>query len=249
MKKYSEVLNEAKYLLRFDDICSTMNWKIWNHIEEILISKKIYPILAVVPDNKDPKLKIHSPNPDFWSCVRRWQGMGWAIGLHGYQHKYINTNAGILKLTAQSEFAGLSYNDQFKKIHNGLSIFADEGVKADCWVAPSHSFDWNTVAALSEHGINVISDGFATGPYLDRYDSIWVPQQFSRMRRMPAGIWTFCYHHNNLNQVSLSRFRESLNALSPNMIALKEAIVMAKSKRTSIDYMVHGVRRLASILK
>ena len=44
----------AKYILRFDDICSTMNWNKWNSIEDILIKHNIKPILAIVPDNKDP---------------------------------------------------------------------------------------------------------------------------------------------------------------------------------------------------
>ena len=46
------------YLIRFDDICPTMNWVIWTEIDEILTTEGIKPILAVIPDNRNPVLFI-----------------------------------------------------------------------------------------------------------------------------------------------------------------------------------------------
>src|SRR5688572_15384620 len=44
-------MNNPQYLLRFDDICPTMNWRVWAEIESVLIQREIKPLLAVVPDN------------------------------------------------------------------------------------------------------------------------------------------------------------------------------------------------------
>src|ERR1700676_5179596 len=75
----------VKFLLRFDDICPTMDWKIWNEVETILVEEGIKPILAVIPDNQDETLHDAEPNRHFWDRVRSWQTRGWTIGLHGYQ--------------------------------------------------------------------------------------------------------------------------------------------------------------------
>ncbi len=46
---------KARYLIRFDDICPTMNWTIWEQVEQVLRTYHVQPILAVVPDNQDPR--------------------------------------------------------------------------------------------------------------------------------------------------------------------------------------------------
>ena len=77
-----ETRGGARYLVRFDDLCPTMNWANWRVLEAMLLQAGISPILAVVPDNRDPKLVAGPPAPDFWDHVRAWQARGWAIGLH-----------------------------------------------------------------------------------------------------------------------------------------------------------------------
>ena len=76
-------------LLRFDDICPTMNWGTWDAGRGPDGPLGLRPILAVVPDNRDPKLVAGPPRADFWERVRGWQARGWTIALHGYQHLYV----------------------------------------------------------------------------------------------------------------------------------------------------------------
>lgn len=235
-----------RYLLRFDDICPTMDWTAWNAVEDILVAQGIRPILAVIPDNRDPKLTAGPPAPDFWDRVRAWQRRGWAIGLHGYQHRYVSPDAGILDLRKQSEFAGLSYGDQHEKIRLALEIFQREGVRADAWVAPSHSLDWTTVEALSAQGIRTISDGLAFRPYRDRRGTIWIPQQFAMMRAMPWGVWTFCYHAGDLSGRGLGRFERRLARLAPRMISLQEAEALATRTSPASDRLVWLMRHAIS---
>ena len=205
----------SRYLLRFDDICPTMNWAMWEAIEARLASLGVRPILAVVPDNRDPKLAVDPPRADFWDQVRRWQGQGWCIALHGYQHHYVNREAGMLGLNPQSEFAGLPREEQEAKLRKGLALFAEQGVRADAWVAPSHSFDRTTVGILADLGLTVISDGLWPRPFTEPGGTTWVPQQLWDFQPRPAGVWTVCNHHNHWTPERLDRFTESLHAYAP----------------------------------
>jgi glycosyltransferase involved in cell wall biosynthesis/predicted deacetylase len=235
-----------RYLIRFDDICPTMDWKVWNAVEDILVAQGIKPILAVVPDNRDPKLMLDPPAPDFWDRVRAWQSRGWAIGLHGYQHRYVNGDPGILRISGKSEFAGLDYGEQHEKLRLGLEIFQREGVRVDAWVAPSHSFDWTTVEALAAHGVRTISDGMAFHPYRDARGTAWVPQQSALMRAMPWGVWTFCYHSLDFQGDGLETFKRRLARLAPRMITLQEAEALATRSSSMPDKLVWLARRAIS---
>lgn len=197
------------YLVRFDDLCPTMNWEVWEAIEEILMQARLNPILAVVPDNRDPALEADEANPAFWERVRCWQQRGWTIGMHGYQHRYVSSSPGVLGLNARSEFAGLSEAIQMAKLTTAQEIFSREGVRADLWVAPAHSFDATTIRLLRGLDIGTISDGFALRPYRD-LEMTWIPQQLWRFRALPAGVWTVCLHHNRWRKRDLELFRQGV---------------------------------------
>ena len=158
-------MNNTQYLLRFDDICPTMNWRVWAEIESILIQRDIKPILAVVPDNQDPVLQVDPPVADFWERVRTWQDRGWTISLHGFQHRYVSANAGLVAIRKKSEFAGLAAWEQRKKLRRGVEILEREGITPRVWIAPGNTFDATTVALLPEFGIRIICDGFFRFPY------------------------------------------------------------------------------------
>jgi predicted deacetylase len=215
----------AKYLVRFDDICPTMNWDIWERIEAILLEFDISPILAVVPDNRDPKLVLAEARNDFWGKVREWQARGWTIGLHGYQHLYANESAGLLEFPEGSEFAGIPGEEQEKKLLSAIEVFRKESVTPEVWIAPAHSFDGATLSALKRVGLSVISDGFALSPHT-RDGMFWVPQQLWRFRWRPFGVWTVCCHHNGWSESDLTDFeravRENYGAITSLKI-VKEA--------------------------
>ena len=212
----------------------------------LLLEAGVRPILAVVPENQDPHLVAGPERGDFWSRVRSWQARGWAIGLHGYQHLYVNGESGILGLNSRSEFAGLPFGEQLEKLRKGLAVFTREGVRADAWIAPSHSFDGNTLLALKTLGLRVVSDGFAFRPFRDPTGAIWVPQQFASMRPMPWGIWTFCYHINGMEPGARDRFRAGLARLKARMITLPEAVALGDRDRTAPDRLVELARRTVS---
>lgn len=202
-------MSGPRYLVRFDDICPRMNWQIWEQVEGLLQANGIRPLLAVVPDNRDPALEAGDECVAFWDRVRSWQSRGWAIGLHGYQHVYCTSSPGLIGLNARSEFAGLPESEQAMKLDAAISVFRREQVKVDCWIAPGHSFDAVTVKLLHARGITVISDGFFRRP-VRWLGCTWVPQQLWKFRPMPEGTWSVCFHHNGFRPDDLSRLGSDL---------------------------------------
>lgn len=214
------------FLVRFDDICPTMNWDIWDQIESILCDLDIKPILAVIPDNRDQEFKYCDERDNFWDCVRRWQALGWSIGLHGYQHLYVTTNAGLLNWSSFSEFSGLKYEQQKSKLEKAIAIFRHERIEPRIWVAPAHSFDETTLRVLKELGIKIISDGFSFQPYLDLEKLFWIPVQVSRFRSICSfGTWTVCLHHNTWTQKELNRFRHDVTRFRKKITNLDDVLV------------------------
>jgi predicted deacetylase len=216
----------AKYLLRFDDICPTMRWSLWNAVEALLERYDVHPILAVVPDNHDPELVVEAFRSDFWEWVRQKQLRGWCIGLHGYQYRYETSEAGLLCINARSEFAGLPVAVQEDKLRRGLAIFEAHGVRADAFVAPAHSFDEATLQALRNLRLQIISDGFFRRP-CSYQGLLWIPQQIWQFRRMPAGVWTVCCHPNHWSVRDLQNLERFLERFRPQLMTFEEAVCLA----------------------
>jgi predicted deacetylase len=226
-------MSRARYLVRFDDVCPTMNWDVWAKVEALLIERRIKPILAVVPNNQDPLLMTGPSQADFWARVRGWQKLGWTIALHGYEHRYVSANPGLIGINTRSEFAGLPRHLQLEKLKSGLAIFKDNGVTADAWVAPGHSFDAVTVALLVELGVQVISDGYFFRP-VKALGVTWVPQQLWRFRLLPAGVWTVCYHANNFLQTDIDRLAGHLSQFSSRLTSVSELLLVNSPKHINL---------------
>jgi predicted deacetylase len=234
-----------RFLLRFDDICPTMRWSVWNEVEKILIRTGAQPILAVVPDNRDEDLVFGSPNPDFWARVRSWQKRGWTIGLHGYQHRYVTKEPGMFGRIPFSEFAGLSIDVQENKLRNALQIFHANKVFPELWVAPAHSFDANTLAALSNVGMRTISDGYALYPYRDSEGFTWIPQQVGRFRNIPFGVWTVCHHFNDWTALEIAQLDRDLSQFAAHFTSMPSVLERYKLRRHSmLDAVTNGLLRM-----
>jgi len=214
---------KATYLVRFDDICPTMDWESWEKIEKVLILLNIKPLLAVVPDNQDEKLMFGRENEKFWSRVRKWQELGWSIAIHGYQHSYKTKDPGLMNLNNYSEFSGLSFETQNDYLKKALAIFKDNTVDPDLWIAPAHSFDEVTLKILHGHGIKIISDGFYFRP-VERLNMIWIPQQLWKFRRFPFGVWTVCFHINNSTPMQLKKIISDLHTFKYKISMLDDVI-------------------------
>jgi predicted deacetylase len=232
----------ARFVVGFDDICPTMNWHVWRQVEALLDEHGITPLLAVVPDNQDPKLMVAPAAGDFWQRLRQRRDRGWTIGLHGYQHRYVTARAGLLHANPQSEFAGLPRSEQRHKLERACALLRREGLEPSVWVAPSHSFDETTVDLLPQVGIRAISDGYAFYPFLGRNGLVWVPRQMGRLRPVPFGVWTVRYHINDWGAGDLAAFARDLGRYAPAIVSFDAVLAEYSNRRPSLaDRMLHKV--------
>ncbi|HEX8948305.1 MAG TPA: DUF2334 domain-containing protein [Dissulfurispiraceae bacterium] len=237
----------ARYLIRFDDLCPTMNWRVWDEIEKLLVASGVKPILAVIPDNRDRALHFGDPNPDFWERVRKWQANGWTIGVHGYQHLYVTDNAGLVGINDKSEFAGLRPEEQEAKLRSALEIFRQQGIAPEAWIAPSHSFDEATVEALAGLGIRSISDGLFLSPHIDSFGMLWVPQQLWRFYPMPFGLWTVCFHHNTWKHGNIEYFRRKVKQYRDAICSFHEVSALYRRRTANVTDFLFGRMLLAAL--
>ncbi len=185
----------AQYLLRFDDLCPAMSRARWQRFLPVVEEFGIHPILAVVPENQDSDLAVAEPDEEFWAEMRRLETAGATIGLHGFRHLSCSRGRSLVPIHRLSEFAGVPRGTQRFWIRSGLQILRQHGLNPKIWVAPRHGFDRNTLAALREEGITLLSDGFARFPFT-RDGLTWIPQQLWGPIEKSAGTWTICIHSN-----------------------------------------------------
>ena len=188
------------YIIRLDDASDYMNVPNWEKVEKILDEFEIKPIFGIIPDNHDQSIVDKYPkNPAFWNLVEKWIKKGWIPAMHGYEHRYVSRDGGINPVNNKSEFAGLPYEMQSKKIEKGWIILKQHGIEPSIFFAPSHTFDLNTLKAIKEKtSIRIISDTIAWDIY-KADDFYFIPQQSGRVRKLPFRTVTFCYHPNTMN--------------------------------------------------
>jgi predicted deacetylase len=186
------------YLFRVDDVCPTQKAE-WFRLKQLLERLAVRPILAVIPDCRDPELAFEPARSDFWSEIRALQTIGWTIAQHGYQHLYRSNAGGILDLNGYGEFPGLSYDDQCDKIQCGRDILLAQNVSTDLFVAPAHAFDYVTLRALADCGFQYLSDGIGLFPFA-KEGLLWVPQVWWDPVEMPIGIHTICVHPQSMTE-------------------------------------------------
>jgi len=211
----------AHYLIRFDDLCPTMNHAGWERCEALMRRFSIRPILAVVPENRDSDLAVDAKDPAFWNHVRSLQDAGWTIALHGWRHECRSKGKSLVPLHRFSEFAGVPAQQQVSMLEDGLRSLRARGIHPTVWAAPRHGFDRNTLDGLKKVGIHTVSDGLSRLPFCE--DGIFrVPQQLFGPQEMPAGVWTICLHTNTLTDEGFGALSSFVERHVPEFLSLEE---------------------------
>lgn len=216
------------YIFRLDDACEYMDTNKWDRMEKLLNSYNIKPLVGIIPDCKDLSfIDKYSKDEFFWDKVSDWISNGWTPAMHGYQHLYCSKNGGINPYVENSEFAGLSYEEQSFKIKEGYKILKQHNIIPDVFFAPSHTFDLNTLLALKNNtDIRIISDTIATDIYYSD-DFFFIPLVSSKVRNIGLPATTFCYHPNTMTdkdfeslECFLEKYSSKFNCV--DKIALKK---------------------------
>lgn len=220
-------ITPALYLLRFDDLCPTMDRARWEKFERLLLEFEVKPLLAIVPENRDADLVRDDPDSKFWARMRLWQLRGAAIGLHGYRHMCVNEGRSLLPMYRQTEFAGVAYETQLGWIEAGMSILRGERLEPSIFVAPRHGFDRATLRALHDAKLPSLSDGFGCRPI--RHQGItWIPQQLWEPVPQKNGLWTICIHSNWATEAQVAALGEFLRKHRERCIEAREAMKFAE---------------------
>lgn len=187
-----------KCAFRLDDITPDMNWDHFEAIKKIFEKYHIFPLLGVVPDNRDNHLRVGEAKTDFWQRMKSLQQEGFTIAQHGYCHVYETEEKGLLGINPFSEFAGLPYDVQYEKLKKGKAILEEQGILTDIFMAPGHTYDKNTLKALKNNGFHFVTDGYSKVPY--RMDGLtFLPSRMSGPGKI-KGTDTICLHLNGMNE-------------------------------------------------
>lgn len=246
----------AQYIFRLDDICPNMNYLNFCKIRDMFIAQNIKPIIGIIPENKDSVLinqaGANSISEDlFWNEMRTLQNEhGWKIALHGLTHVYTNSEAGILKINKRSEFAGVPEEIQYSMINRGKRILENEGLRVVAFMAPSHSFDMNTITALKKNEIYNITDGISAYPQ-KLEEVLMVPCIMSWPKKRLFGINTICLHINTWTSKMFERFEADLQKNRIVAIEYPEecAAVQRNYFLNFIRVFLYRVRKIAAYLK
>lgn len=219
-----------KIAVRLDDITSTMDWKRFARLENLLDKYHIIPLLGVVPDNQDKHLMRDAAHADFPGRLKAWQEKGWVLAMHGWRHIYTTKSGGLFPLNHFGEFAGVEAAKQREMIQEGREKLLALGVKTDIFMAPGHSYDRHTLAALKAEGFRFVTDGFGRNPYLWK-GLTFLPIALQRNKdiKKPEGYTTLVFHTNSMNEQDFQAaeriFREHEKEFIPYSDYLKVAAV------------------------
>lgn len=232
------------YLIRLDDASDHMHTENWARIERMLDGSGVRPLVGVIPVNRDPMLLEFAEDPGFWDKAKLWQKKGWRIALHGYDHVYATSCAGINPVHNRSEFAGLPLESQRQKIRDGVAFLTEKGLNPTVFFAPGHTFDENTLEALRlESDIRIISDTVANDAYC-RDGFTFIPQQAGRVRELPFRVTTICLHPNYITEPELDEIEVFLKIHAGQFLD-PGAIMPSTRKKSLLD----RVYELAYFLK
>ncbi|WP_300565263.1 DUF2334 domain-containing protein [Flavobacterium sp.] len=213
----------AKYLIRLDDACPTFHFEKWQLFFDVFDKYGVKPIIAVIPNNESKAFDTFNEGLDFWEEVRKWNANDYEIAFHGYNHVYGTQDKGIIGLeNYKSEFAGLPLEAQEEKLRKGQEIFEREQLNPRVFVAPAHTFDFNTLKALKNQTyVSIISDGFALQGFLE-YGFNWIPMQLWGPKNKKSGLWTICYHPETAKQKDLQALEQFIQKNRADIITVDD---------------------------
>jgi predicted deacetylase len=230
-KSAAKIPRPAQYLLRFDGFCPTMSRTRWRRFSILVDEFRLRPIVAVIPDNHDPELMVSRPDPEFWDRMRVMEAAGATIAMHGYRHLCTNRGKSLTGWDRETEFAGVSDQEQLEWVRAGLEILRGHGLTPRVFVAPRRGLDLGTMSALATEGISFVSDGFALVPYVLGGIS-FIPQQLSAPVWRTEGFWTIAIPSNSAPNTTLGLLGEFLRKYSSQFTSFDR--VVAEYKPTSL---------------
>lgn len=217
-----------KILVRFDDICPTMDFANFNEAVNLMDKYDVKPLIGVIPECKDKVLEIESVHLDFWEYVKSLQAKGYVVAMHGVNHVFCSQHRGIVTKRIGSEFAGLPLDVQVEMIRKGKEILNAHGIYTESFFAPAHSYDENTLKALNLNGFKYMSDGKSAKPYMLNGIKC-IPCRSHGCPKIPkSGYITALFHAHEWalpnKEIDAQRFKNLINNYHKDIVTYAEYI-------------------------
>ena len=238
-----------KITIRMDDITPDMDWAKFLRFKELCDLYQVKPLIGVVPANQDTMLHIEKPRTDYREYLHTLQSKGWCIAQHGYTHIYNTHKKGCFPLNALSEYAGNSYEDQYASLEKGQKILKEHEIHTDIFMAPAHSYDYNTLKALRELGFTKITDGFGRQPY--QWQGLtFYPISFkqSNSLKQEKGYTTFVVHANTMNDQDFARYEQMFAQYKDKFISYTEYLQADTMKRNMPEHWAEHLKALSKYI-
>jgi len=204
----------TSYIIRLDDLSRFSDLAVWKDIVDCCRSNGIKCLIGVIPscDDKKLKKKYVSSDVEFWAFVKSCSDMD--IAIHGFKHEL---------------FGGNTYNTQYRLMAESMKVFASKMIIPDCFIAPKHIYDENTIHAMRDLGISFLSDGVGVYPWrrMD-YDIIQVPQMFWKPRSIPFvpfGVITFCQHPDTMTGGDITNLKKFIENNKNAILSIYDVIL------------------------
>lgn len=149
--------------LRFDDYHQAIDHQTWVDVLDAYDDRGLRGLVAVVPEYEGERLSA-----EVVPLLHELESNGWEIAQHGYRHEDVGegrASQGTLGRLGRelyderSEFAGVPYDEQARRIGAGRDVLEDHGLAPTTFVPPWHEYDRDTVRALAEHGFTALNEG------------------------------------------------------------------------------------------
>ncbi len=222
---FLNLFQKKALIFRLDDIAPNMSWQMMERVKNLFNKYKVKPILGIIPKNEDKELMSYPLcDFDFWKEVKNFKKQGWEIAMHGYEHLYHKNSKknDYLGHGGNTEFVGDSYDEQFKKLNQGLEIFKKQGIDVKIFFAPNHTFDKHTIEACKNLGFKSIIDGYGLAPYYEN-GIIFIPQLFYKLYTIPFGIQTIQLHLNYFSEKDYFKLENFVKKNQKEIISYEEA--------------------------
>jgi predicted deacetylase len=220
-----------------------MAWSKFKPFEAVADALHLPFLIGVVPQCRDLSLSVEPERTDFWPWVRERASKGWTIAQHGYTHLYATKQSGLLGIGRKSELAGLPYEEQLAKLAAGKEILVREGVWHGVFMAPSHSFDANTLKALKSLDFSAITDGYGFYAY-DLHGLVALPQLLARPMGLGLGVETICLHANTMSEDAIQRMVEFIKTHHTAIIGFGESIAI-EAPSAMVEWLSRGLSQVA----